>query len=56
MSSLGAISSYCLAAQEMQVAMLKQQVQTEQAAIQILDSARTIPTSSSKGSNIDIQL
>ncbi len=57
MSDLGAISSYALAVQNMQMSLIKNQVEMQQQALEILlDPERTVPTSSSLGQNVDISL
>ncbi len=57
MSDLGAISSYALAVQNMQMSLIKNQVEMQQQALEILlDPERSVPASSSLGQNIDISL
>lgn len=57
MSDLGAISSYALAVQNMQMSLIKNQVEMQQLALEILlDPERSVPTSSSLGQNVDISL
>ena len=56
MSGIGAISQYGLAVQEMQMSLIRQQADMMQAVVELLDSARIVPTSSTNGTNVDIQL
>lgn len=57
MSELGAVSSYTLAVQNMQMSLIKTQVEMQQQAIEILlDSSRSVPVSSELGQNLDISL
>lgn len=57
MSDLGAISSYALAVQNMQMSLIKNQVEMQQQALEILlYPERTVPASSSLGQNVDISL
>ncbi len=57
MSELGALSSYALAVQNMQMSLIKNQVEMQQQAIEILlDPERSVPVSSSLGQNVDISL
>ena len=57
MSELGALSSYALAVQNMQMSLIKNQVEMQQQAIEILlNPERSVPVSSSLGQNLDISL
>ena len=57
MSDLGAISSYALAVQNMQMSLIKNQVEMQQQALEILlDPECSVPASSSLGQNVDISL
>ena len=57
MSELGALSSYALAVQNMQMSLIKNQVEMQQQAVEILlDPERSVPVSSSLGLNLDIYL
>lgn len=57
MSELGALSSYALAVQNMQMSLIKNQIDMQQQAIEILlDPAQSVPVSSELGQNLDISL
>ncbi len=57
MAELGAISSYALAVQEMQMSLVKQQIEMQQQVIEtLLDPDRSVPSSSTVGTNVDISL
>lgn len=57
MSELGALSSYALAVQNMQMSLIKNQVEMQQRAIEILlDPSSSVPVSDTLGQNIDISL
>ncbi len=57
MSELGAVSSYALAVQNMQMSLIKTQVELQQQAVEVLlDSSQSVPVSSNLGQNIDISL
>lgn len=57
MSELGAISSYALAVQNMQMSLIKNQINMQQQAVEILlDSSKNVPTSSNLGQNVDISI
>ena len=57
MSELGALSSYALAVQNMQMSLIKNQVEMQQQAIEIfLDPSSSVPVSDTLGQNIDISL
>lgn len=57
MSELGAISSYALAVQNMQMSLIKNQINMQQQAVEILlDSSKNVPTSSNLGQNLDISI
>lgn len=57
MSDLGAISSYALAMQNVQMSLLKNAVEAQQQAVEILlnpDNSRVVSPSETLGTNIDI--
>lgn len=59
MAELGAISSYALAVQNMQMSLVKNQVDMQQQAIEILlggNEDRQVPVSSTLGQNVDVSL
>ena len=57
MSDIGAISSYALAIQNLQMSLIKNTVELQQQAIEVLlDNSRTIPPSETLGTNIDISI
>lgn len=59
MAELGAISSYALAVQNMQMLLVKNQVDMQQQAIEILlggNEDRQVPVSSTLGQNVDVSL
>ncbi len=57
MSDIGAISSYALAIQNLQISLIKNTVELQQQAIEVLlDNSRTIPPSETLGTNIDISI
>lgn len=58
-SDLGAISSYALAMQNVQMSLLKNAVEAQQQAIEILlnpDNSRVVSPSETLGTNIDISV
>ena len=57
MSEIGAISSYALAMQQLQLNLIKQTADTQQQIIETLfDPNRMVTASSDKGSQIDINI
>ena len=59
MSDLGAISSYALAMQNFQMSLLKNAVEAQQQAVEILlnpDNSRVVSPSETLGTNIDISV
>lgn len=59
MSDLGAISSYALAMQNVQMSLLKNTVEAQQQAVEILlnpDNSRIVSASETLGTNIDISV
>lgn len=59
MAELGAISSYTLAVENMQMSLIKNQANMQQQAIEILlggNGERSVPSSSTHGQNVDISL
>lgn len=56
MAELGAISSYALAIQQMQVSLIKNAADMQKQAVEILlgDNSRTAAPSPTNGHNIDI--
>ncbi len=56
-SPLGAISEYALSVQQMQMSLIKNAVDMQQQAIEILlDASRTVAPSETHGINIDIEV
>ena len=56
MSELGAISQYALAVQQMQMSLMKNQVEMQQQAVEILlggTDDRTVAPSATTGINVD---
>ena len=57
MNTLGAISSYMVAMQQLQLNVIKQNNETSQQIVEILtDASRMAPISEDKGSQIDINI
>jgi hypothetical protein len=57
MNEIGAISSYALAMQKLQLNIIKQAAETQQQLIEtLLDPERVVNTTSDKGSKIDINI
>jgi len=57
MNELGAISSYTLAMQQLQLNIIKQTAETQQQIAEILlDPNRMVEASSDKGTQIDIKI
>ena len=57
MSELGAVSSYALAVQEMQMSLIKEQIETQQQMVEVLlDPDRSVPVSKTVGQNVDMSL
>lgn len=57
MSELGAVSSYALAVQEMQMSLIKEQIEAQQQMIEVLlDPDRSVPVSKIVGQNVDMSL
>ena len=57
MDAIGAISSYALAMQQLQLNVIKQQAQADQQlAEMLLDASRTVSPSSDKGTVVDISI
>lgn len=59
MSDLGALSSYALAVQQMQMSLIKNSVDMQRQAVEILlegSSDRTVASSPTNGHNIDISV
>lgn len=59
MSEIGAISQYALSVQQMQMSVLKMQMDLQQQAIEILlggSSDRMVSPSATNGHNIDISI
>lgn len=58
-SNLGAIGSYALAVQDMQMSLIKANIDMQKQAIDILLNAnpdRTVSASSTLGSNVDVSI
>ena len=58
MSELGAISSYALAIQQMQMSLIKNSVEMQQQAIEVLlgEDNRVVSSSDFVGQNLDVSL
>ncbi len=59
MSDLGAISSYALAMQSLQMSLIKTNIEAQQHAVEILlntDNSRVVSASETLGQNIDISV
>ena len=57
MDGVGAIGSYALAMQQLQLNIIKQNAEMQQQVVEILfDAARSAPVSSDKGTNVDISI
>lgn len=58
MSELGAISSYTLAIQEMQMSLIKNSVEMQQKAVEVLlgDDNRVVSSDDFIGQNVDVSL
>lgn len=58
MSELGAISSYALAIQEMQISLIKNSVEMQQKAVEVLlgDDSRVVSSDDFVGQNVDVSL
>ena len=57
MNSLGAISSYAVAMQQLQMNIIKQSNEaTQQIVEMLLDASRSAPVSENKGTQIDINV
>lgn len=57
MSSLGAISEYALSVQQMQMSLIKNAVDMQQQAIEVLlDASRSVAPSATNGINLDIEV
>lgn len=57
MSEIGSISSYITSMQQLQMNVIKQNIQTEQQLAEVLlDATRDVPTSQDKGTQLDITI
>ncbi len=57
MPELGALSSYALALQQMQMSLIKNSVEMQQMAVEVLlEESRNVPSSPTLGQNIDVSL
>ncbi len=57
MSELGALSSYALSVQQMQLSLIKNSAETQQQLIEVLfEDNRSVPVSSEIGQNVDISI
>ena len=57
MNSLGAISSYAVAMQQLQMNIIKQSNEATQQIVELLlDASRSAPVSENKGTQIDINV
>ncbi len=58
MSELGALSSYALSVQQMQMSLIKNAVEMQQEVIEVLlgDDSRTVAPLETNGHNVDITI
>ena len=57
MSELGALSSYALSVQQMQMSLIKNAVEMQQEVIEVLlDGSRMVSPSPTNGHNVDISI
>ncbi len=57
MSELGALSSYALAIQQTQMSLIKNSVELQQQAIEVLlETSREVPVSENVGTNVDVSI
>lgn len=57
MAELGAISQYALAIQQMQMSLIKNSLDLQQQAVEVLlDNSRSVPQSDTVGCNLDISI
>ena len=57
MSELGALSSYALAIQQTQLSLIKNSIELQQQAIEVLlESSREVPVSENIGTNVDVSI
>lgn len=59
MSTLGAVSSYALAVRQMQMSVIKADINMQKQTVNILlngDSERSVPVSENLGQNLDISI
>ncbi len=57
MPELGALSSYALALQQMQMSLIKNSVEMQQMAVEVLlEESRSVPSSPTLGQHIDVSL
>lgn len=57
MNGLGAIGSYVVALQQLQMSIIKQNAEmTQQVAEMLLDVSRSAPVSEDKGTQVDIKI
>lgn len=58
MSELGALSSYTLAVQQMQMSLIKNSIDMQKQAIEVLlgDGDRSVAPSATNGHNVDISI
>lgn len=57
MSELGAVSQYALAVQQMQMSLIKSNVELQQQAVEVLlENSRAVPASDTLGCNVDVSI
>lgn len=57
MGEIGALGSYALAMQQLQLNVIKQNTEMQQQVVEmLLDSARTAPQSTDKGTKVDLNV
>lgn len=57
MSEIGALSSYALAMQQLQLNIVKQNAEMQQQIVEVLlDPERTAPVSTDKGTQVDLSI
>lgn len=57
-AEIGALGSYALAVQQMQMSLIKTNIEMQQLAVDVLlgDTAQSVPVSENLGANLDISI
>ncbi len=57
-AEIGALGSYALAVQQMQMSLIKTNIEMQQLAVDVLlgDAAQSVPVSENLGTNLDISI